>query len=999
MPGRIEKNDIISPEIKKEFIDIEKALVSLTKILNNTTKAAVEMKKEFDSGAKTQKKVSERINKVSEDVNKLTKSEIELQKIEKQTLDIQSKIIAERTHEAKILENLRQKRKEQKKELQDEIKLKRANAAQSRVLTGSYTEIQKVLANNIIKFKSLTKAERDNSKVGKQLEKDIKRQTKALQNLDSRMGRFNRNVGRYTSAFKNLLMAFGVVGGVMAFARIITSITKKIVEFDKAQSSLAAILGKTKKEIKDLTKDAKRYGGVTEFTAKQVSELQTELAKLGFTQNEIRQSTKAVLDFASATGAELAPAAKVAGAALRAFGLDASEMNRVTSVLAVATTKSALSFSDYEAALSTVAPVAKAFGFQIEDTIAMFGKLRDSGFDASKATTATRNILLSLADTNGVLAKKLGGSVKTFDELIDGLKKLKVQGVDLNETLQMTDKRSVAAFNTFLNGAESARTLRNDLIDVNDELERMVETKLDNLAGDITKLSSAWDKFITSLEDGQGSLAKASRGIVQMMTNITRIATAASMGVKELLIEENIEENEKQAKQRLKLLKESISGIKSEESQLGELKRTQNAYNNSLKEWKQELSELEYKLANYREIRGKKARENAKSELSILTYRIIPMAEIYVDLLQMEIDKTQELINKKNEEKDIEDKLLAQREKISMKRLEPLPSRGVTVTPETLEEKLLRERKKLLDQGEEYYDQYTTNVLNIFIEYYRELLKQEEMSIKERTALETKLVDKQIELQEYLLNKKREAAEIEKEIDRAKNQAKVAIANETFNILKSFDDRGLDNLEAKKALELEIAGNNAGERERIEKKFDQERRKILRRQALVDKAQGIFNAIINTRQSVTKALTLPAPANLIVAGLMKVLGGLQIAAIAAVPIPKFKKGTKHSPEGLALVGEEGSELIEYPGGKKAITPETSTMTYLPKGSKVHPAAETKKIITNLSDQKLDELIKETRKANSRKTVVNQTLITDSGMKRIVNDSNSYVHYIDTYFRK
>ena len=41
MPGRIEKNDIISPEIKKEFIDIEKALVSLTKILNNTTKAAV----------------------------------------------------------------------------------------------------------------------------------------------------------------------------------------------------------------------------------------------------------------------------------------------------------------------------------------------------------------------------------------------------------------------------------------------------------------------------------------------------------------------------------------------------------------------------------------------------------------------------------------------------------------------------------------------------------------------------------------------------------------------------------------------------------------------------------------------------------------------------------------------------------------------------------------------------------------------------------------------
>ena len=102
-----------------------------------------------------------------------------------------------------------------------------------------------------------------------------------------------------------------------------------------------------------------------------------------------------------------------------------------------------------------------------------------------KAATATRNILLNLADSNGKLAKSLGGSVETFDELIDGLITLDEQGVSLGETLELTDKRSVAAFNRFLEGAESARTLKDGITDVNKELQAMVDIQLDTLAGDI----------------------------------------------------------------------------------------------------------------------------------------------------------------------------------------------------------------------------------------------------------------------------------------------------------------------------------------------------------------------------------------------------------------------------------------------------------------------------------------------------------------------------------
>jgi TP901 family phage tail tape measure protein len=139
------------------------------------------------------------------------------------------------------------------------------------------------------------------------------------------------------------------------------------------------------------------YGLTTAFTATQVTELQVALAKLGFTQDEISLSTKSLINFATALDVEVGDAAKVGGAALRAFNLDASQMDRVVSTLAVSTTKSAAEFADFETLICTAGPVANAFGFQIEDLAALFGKLKDCGFEANKAATATRNILLNLS--------------------------------------------------------------------------------------------------------------------------------------------------------------------------------------------------------------------------------------------------------------------------------------------------------------------------------------------------------------------------------------------------------------------------------------------------------------------------------------------------------------------------------------------------------------------------------------------------------------------------
>ena len=306
------------------------------------------------------------------------------------------------------------------------------------------------------------------------------------------------------SMIKGMVGAQAIIGGIQKLFGLIKSGIGSIIDFEAANSKLAAILGTTSKNMKDLIADAQRLGATTKYTASEATNLQIELAKLGFSRKEILQSTEAILKFAQATGAELPEAAALAGAALRMFNADTTETERYVSAMAVATTKSALSFSYLQTAMPIVGPVAKAFNFQIEDTLALLGKLADAGFDASMSATATRNILLNLADGSGKLAKALGGPVKTLPDLVSGLKKLKEQGIDLNSTLELTDKRSVAAFNAFLTAADKIVPLREQITGVEGELSDMADTMADNVQGAIANLSSAWEAFMLSFSNSTG---------------------------------------------------------------------------------------------------------------------------------------------------------------------------------------------------------------------------------------------------------------------------------------------------------------------------------------------------------------------------------------------------------------------------------------------------------------------------------------------------------------
>lgn len=526
MSKRIERKDIAEEGVLNNLLEPLKVLIGSLDEADKKLKSFADTVKNSVKSADDAKGMRE-LEQSTQAVNKAFNDKLEIDKQrEKLTKDIEkaeAKLVLMQDEEYKKLQELKKAQREQNKALKDGddaykklSKSVRDAKNQSKTLGAELLALEKSGQKN-------TKAYKDLAKQYEQVTRTAQQGDKQLKKLDKTVGDNFRNVGNYEKATRGLSKALGALGVAFGVSQVVRNVTGIIADFDQAVTDLSAISGKTAEELEPLNKQAKELGATTQFSATQVTGLQIELAKLGFTTQEIMDSTGGIANFAAATGVEIPRAAALAGSSLRAFGLDATEIDRVVSTLGVATTKTALDFSQLETGISTVAPVATAFGFSIEDTTALLGQLSNAGFDASSSATATRNILLNLADANGDLAKELGRPIKSADDLASGLAELQAKGIDLASALELTDKRSVAAFQTFISGSDTLVELRDSITDVNDELTDMAEKRLDSVNGQLQLLASAWEGFILGTNEATSASIVFKNIIGFVAENLTKI--------------------------------------------------------------------------------------------------------------------------------------------------------------------------------------------------------------------------------------------------------------------------------------------------------------------------------------------------------------------------------------------------------------------------------------------------------------------------------------------
>ena len=355
---------------------------------------------------------------------------------------------------------------------------------------------------------------------------------KQLDDLSKKTGQATKSTGGLTKGMAS--MAAGVMAAVVALKKIsqvVGSVIKSWKAFEFQMAKVKAITGANETQFKMLSKSAQQLGRTTFFTAKQVAELQTNYGKLGFTTGEILKAQEATLALATATDTDLARAAIVAGAAVRGFALDASETGRVTDVMAVSFTSSAMDIEKWQTSMTKVAPIAAAAGISIESTAAVMSKLTDTGIEASIAGTSLRNIFLKMQDSSSDLAQHLGFTVNSSEDLERALLQLNKEGLSNEEVMGLVDVRQVSTFNTMIRGAEDVAELTVKFQGANGALKEMVAIIEDNLEGDTKKLTSALDGL--KQEVGE-ELSPALRKVVQDLTDLTNEATDNADAITEL---------------------------------------------------------------------------------------------------------------------------------------------------------------------------------------------------------------------------------------------------------------------------------------------------------------------------------------------------------------------------------------------------------------------------------------------------------------------------------
>ncbi|RLA19927.1 MAG: phage tail tape measure protein [Gammaproteobacteria bacterium] len=358
------------------------------------------------------------------------------------------------------------------------------------------------------------------AKLGILIGADTKQFNKSMGRSQKRMGSFGKSTKRLTGSLLGLFGAFSA-------AVVIGKAFNTIKEFEQANADLAAVLNTTRSEIVALTADAERLGATTAFTATEVAGLQKEYAKFGFTESQILDVTEATLNLAAATGEELGTAAQVVAGTLKGFGLKAKDTEHLTNVMALSFSKSALDMESFSEAMRLAAPIAKAAGVSMEETAAAAAKLADANIKGSLAGTALKKIFSELAKTG-----------KPFNEALADLKIKLNAATTPAERLAIAEdavgERAKAAILILSEQTEGIGELKTAFEDVGDVAKRMADTQLNTLQGSMTKLSSAWDGFIISLNSGEGSLSNFFKGAVDGATWFINLMQLATKSVEQL---------------------------------------------------------------------------------------------------------------------------------------------------------------------------------------------------------------------------------------------------------------------------------------------------------------------------------------------------------------------------------------------------------------------------------------------------------------------------------
>lgn len=363
----------------------------------------------------------------------------------------------------------------------------------------------------------------------------IDRTTDRIRNVEARLFQLTAKAytitvnlkDKATQGLKNigdsaLQSATGFSSDMLAGAGIgygIYNTVKTYKDFEQQMSAVGAISGASASEMEMLTAKAMEMGSITSFSATEAGKAFEYMATAGWKTDQMMSGISGIMNLAAASGEDLGRVSDIVTDALTAFGLKAEDSAHFADVLAATASNSNTNIGRMGYTFQYVAPIAGAMGQSVEDVATAVGLMANAGIKGEQSGTSLRYIMTALADANGKAAgalEELG--VKTTDStgkmrpFMDIIKEARVAFQGLSDSEKANAGYSIAGMNALsgwlamMNASDAdLEKLESSIRNADGAAEEMANRRLDNLAGDLTLLATAWESLQLRMMEGSSS--------------------------------------------------------------------------------------------------------------------------------------------------------------------------------------------------------------------------------------------------------------------------------------------------------------------------------------------------------------------------------------------------------------------------------------------------------------------------------------------------------------
>lgn len=328
---------------------------------------------------------------------------------------------------------------------------------------------------------------------------------------------FGKAARGITSVLGPLGLAAGAAGGAFAAFSSIKFAVQAGAEFEQQMATVEGVMRASGEEMSRMTDLAREMGETTRFKATEAADALKFLGMTGFNAAEAMEALPGVLDLAAASETELGRSADIASNILKTFQLETQELGRVNDVLVGTMTRSNVNMEQLAESMKFAGPVANAFGFSIEETAGLIGKLGDAGVQGSMAGT---QLAFAMHKANKVAADM---GLESAD-LIDVLDDLNKQGADAADIMQLFGLRGGRAALILRDMIPEIRSFQQELHTVGGEAKDLAEKKMATLQG-------AWLEFKSAVEsvaiDAFNQFGEGLNSVLRGITGFVRENKAA----------------------------------------------------------------------------------------------------------------------------------------------------------------------------------------------------------------------------------------------------------------------------------------------------------------------------------------------------------------------------------------------------------------------------------------------------------------------------------------